>query len=72
MSETFTSSLTEYRGFRITFRNENNAFNARPTADTQLAHPGLFPVAARSIEELTPVLDAMIERYASKVVSPAL
>lgn len=72
MSEIFTSSLTHYRGFRVTFSDVNNAFNARPTADTLAGHPELFPIAARSIEELTPVIDAMIEQYATKVVSPAL
>lgn len=58
--------MSHYRGFSVTFSDVNNAFNARPTADTKLAHPGLFPIAARTMAELTPVLDAMIEQYATK------
>lgn len=64
------SAPTHYRGFRITFSGK--AFNARPTADTLAGHPRLYPIAARTMEELTPSLDMMIEMYATKVISPAL
>ncbi len=55
--------MENYRGFDVYYSNVNNAYNATPDAETKEANPGYFPIAARTMEELTPVLDMMIDRY---------
>ena len=67
--ETKGTEMSHYRGFSITFSDVNNAFNARPTAETKQAHPRLYPIAARTMDELTPCLDMMIEMHATKTVA---
>lgn len=59
-----------YRGFYV--YETPGQINAKPTPETQEAHPGFVPVAARNRAELLPVLDYQIDEENRKAWEAAV